>query len=171
MRSLLVMSGCAEDSERLGRELGRLLQPGDLLCLDGELGSGKTTFCRGIGVGMSIPEILSSPSYLLCKEYDASVGPVMHLDAYFAQRLDSLLGEGLIEQFDPVHIVLIEWADRIRAWLPAERLQLQIQPKGPDTRGLHFEAIGQRPQVLLEQYAQILSRKGISFEPGEGAAR
>jgi tRNA threonylcarbamoyladenosine biosynthesis protein TsaE len=169
--SLRILSTSADHSRELGQALGEILRPGDLLALDGELGTGKTTFCNGIGVGLKIPEVLSSPSYLLCKEYDASLGPVMHLDAYFAQRLDSLLGEGLIEQFDPLHIVLIEWAERIQAWLPTGRLALQIELIEPETRFFCFRALGNRAQTRLEEYSQILTRKGISFEPGAESTR
>jgi len=115
----------AQDSETktLGRCLGVVLCPGIFVALNGPLGSGKTTFCGGLGIGLDIPEPLASPTYLLCREYQGR-HPVLHFDAYFQPRLESLLLEGMAERFDGDHVVLMEWAELVADWLPEDRVEI-----------------------------------------------
>lgn len=169
---LSVRSGGPEATERLGARLGALLRPGDLLRLRGELGAGKTTFSRGVGRGLGLADALSSPTYLLCKEYLGPGGPVLHLDGYFAARLDSLLGEGLVERLDDRAVVLVEWPEHVAAWLPAEGLDLDLLP-GPteEERRLRFTAHGPRAAARLAEFARNLAEAGISVEPEAPEAR
>ena len=146
-----VVSDSPDDTHRFGVLLGRLLQGGDLVALHGDLGAGKTTLCAGIGEGLGVAERLRSPSYLLCHE---AVGrlPVLHLDAYFEARLDGLLAEGLVERFDSATVVLVEWAERMAAWLPPERLELTLEAgSGDQQRLLRVQALGARPAALLTE--------------------
>ena len=151
----------------VGEALGGVLQLGDLLALDGELGSGKTTLCTGIGRALKSEVPFSSPSYLLCKEYQTEQGIVLHLDAYFHHRLDSLLGEGLIERLDGEHLVLIEWASRIQDWLPGDGIWLQLEANAgeEECRILQFRAVGARAETRLEEFCQVLEKQGICAEP------
>jgi tRNA threonylcarbamoyladenosine biosynthesis protein TsaE len=136
-------------SEALGTELGKLLHGGDVVALIGELGTGKTTICRGIGRGLDCAEPLRSPTYLLCHEIAGRI-PVLHLDAYFEARMDSLLAEGLCERFDSGSVVLIEWADRLDSWWPVDRLELRLEVFGSGRR-LVLRALGPRSGKLLAQ--------------------
>ena len=139
-----------EQTRRLGAALGARLEGGDFVALDGDLGAGKTTFCAGVGDGLEVDEPLRSPSYLLCHE---AVGrlPVLHLDAYFTERLEGLLVEGLAERFDAATAVLVEWAERIAAWLPQERLEVRLRASaGEDSREIEVIALGARPEALLK---------------------
>ncbi|NQU48236.1 MAG: tRNA (adenosine(37)-N6)-threonylcarbamoyltransferase complex ATPase subunit type 1 TsaE [Planctomycetes bacterium] len=155
----------AEATISIGEALGHALQVGDLLRLDGELGSGKTTLCSGIGRGLGSEQAFSSPSYLLCKEYVTNKGEVLHMDAYFQHRLESLLGEGMVERLDGDHIVLIEWANRIENWLPAEGIRIQFQTLETDVRRLHFLAIGTAAEECLQRFCRSLGDISISIEP------
>jgi tRNA threonylcarbamoyladenosine biosynthesis protein TsaE len=167
---LLLETASPEQTIAVGEALGQILQQGDLLCLDGELGSGKTTLCSGIGRGLGSPTPFSSPSYLLCKEYQTDQGVVLHLDAYFQHRLDSLLGEGLIERFDGEHLVMIEWASRIADWLPEGGIWLQLEAL-EDQRKLRFSAVGERARARLSEFCQVLQKQGISAEPSSPETR
>lgn len=176
-------SESAEWTESMGELFGACLQPGDLVRLQGELGAGKTTFCRGIGRGLGIEEALHSPTYLLCKEYPTPHGPLLHLDGYFDHRLASLLGEGLIERIDGRSIVLVEWAERVEPWLPSEGLLLRFEREagefaapggdaGEDEedhdlcpRRIAAEATGPVAQNLLARFLEKLGEQGISVEP------
>jgi tRNA threonylcarbamoyladenosine biosynthesis protein TsaE len=155
----------AEATISIGEALGQALRVGDILRLDGELGSGKTTLCSGIGRGLGADQAFNSPSYLLCKEYVTKSGNVLHMDAYFQHRLESLLGEGLVERLDGLHIVLIEWANRIDEWLPSEGIQLQFETLGTDVRRLHFHATGVQAQECLHRFCRSLEDISISIEP------
>jgi tRNA threonylcarbamoyladenosine biosynthesis protein TsaE len=113
----------------LGEWIGARLRPGDFVALIGELGSGKTTFTRGMarGLGLEDPEAVASPTYLLMVEHQGPV-PLRHVDAYFAQRTRAFLDDGggswLAEE---AGVTAVEWADRIDDLLPADRLELWFQ--------------------------------------------
>ena len=183
-------SQSAQWTEALGELFGSCLRPGDLVRLQGELGAGKTTFCRGIGRGLGIEEALHSPTYLLCKEYPTARGPLLHLDGYFDHRLASLLGEGLIERIDGRSIVLVEWAERVEPWLPPEGLLLRFEREAeglPDSvasddsddeedhdlcpRRIAAEAEGSAAQDLLARFLEKLGEQGISVEPNPEPTR
>jgi len=148
-------------TRELGIALGALLAGGDFVALDGDLGAGKTTFSAGVGVGLEADEPLRSPSYLLCHEADGRV-PVLHLDAYFEQRLDSLLAEGMAARFDRRTAVLVEWAERLGPWLPPERLAVRIETVAESTRELVFLAHGERAETLLEGLQSSWNSQGVS---------
>jgi tRNA threonylcarbamoyladenosine biosynthesis protein TsaE len=167
-------------TEQLGVCLGECLRAGDLVRLHGELGAGKTTFCRGVGQGLSVSEGLSSPTYLLCKEYATQAGPLLHLDGYFEHRLASLLGEGLVERIDGRSIVLVEWAERVDPWLPKGGLGLDFQrmlgdssPSEDDDlpRRIECTAQGSAARDLARRFSEKLAEKGISVEPSAGPTR
>ena len=147
-------------TRELGAALGALLEGGDFVALDGDLGAGKTTFSAGVGQGLEVDEPLRSPSYLLCHEAEGRV-PVLHLDAYFEQRLDSLLAEGLAARFDRRTAVLVEWAERLGPWLPPERLAVRIETVTESTREFVFQAHGARAEALLSGLQCSWNSQGV----------
>lgn len=151
--------------EAFGEHLGKSLQGGDCVALLGELGTGKTTLCRGIGRGLECVEALRSPTYLLCHEI-AGRHPVLHLDAYFEERMDSLLAEGLCERFDREHVLLVEWADRLAEWWPADRIQLRLEVAS-EGRLVELRGLGPKAQTRLEE---VLSTWKSSDFPEPGPA-
>ncbi len=148
-------------TRELGAALGALLGGGDFVALDGDLGAGKTTFSAGVGEGLEVDEPLRSPSYLLCHEAEGRV-PVLHLDAYFEQRLEGLLAEGLAGRFDRQTAVLVEWAERLGPWLPAEHLAVRIETLAETVRELVFSAHGARAEALLSSLQQSWISRGVS---------
>ncbi len=140
-----------EDTEALGLRLGRALQVGDCLALNGELGSGKTTLSRGLALGCEVSDPVTSPSYLLCQEYSGRV-PFLHLDAYFSARLEELFAEGMAERFHEA-VVVLEWADQVRRWLPEDHLQIALVDTGKG-RELVFESFGPRSLALLAPFLE-----------------
>jgi len=131
-----------------GRRLGTSLEGGDCLLLIGTLGSGKTTLCHGIGLGLGCTPGLRSPTYLLCHEAQGR-HPVLHLDAYFAERMQGLLEDGLAARFDREHVLLVEWGDRLGEWWPQDRLEIRLEARAEGGRLLHLCATGPHSQERL----------------------
>ena len=121
-QSLEFISRRAEQTRRVGMRLGALLQPGDLICLVGDLGAGKTTLVQGISSGWGSLDAANSPTFVLVNVYRRPDGDrLFHLDAYRlsgAAEAEDLDLDALLESGP----LVIEWADRIRGRLPKERL-------------------------------------------------
>lgn len=115
-------------TERLGEWLGQHLEPGHTVGLVGDLGAGKTTLVRGLARGLAIedPEAISSPTYLLVVEHPGQK-PLLHADAYLPQKLVGFLEDGGLDYLlDHRAVVVVEWAERIREYLPKDTLWLQL---------------------------------------------
>lgn len=118
-----------------------------IICLDGELGSGKTVFTKGIANALGIDETITSPTYTIIKEYNGEL-PLYHMDVY---RLDGNIDEtGIEEYFNKGGVVVIEWADTIKNILPAERLDIKFKVLDENKRLLIFEPHGRKYEELCE---------------------
>ncbi|MBC8329021.1 MAG: tRNA (adenosine(37)-N6)-threonylcarbamoyltransferase complex ATPase subunit type 1 TsaE [Planctomycetes bacterium] len=156
------LSRSPEQTVEFGRRIGAALRPGDFLALHGDLGAGKTTLTRGIAAGLGILDRVASPSYLLCHEYPGPV-PFLHLDAYFEARMDGVLADGLVERFAGA-VVVAEWAERLGAWLPADRLELELSGQGAE-RLLRFGASGPESAARLEDLRAALPAPETEGKP------
>lgn len=140
-----------EQTRRLGMRLGALLQPGDLVCLQGELGAGKTTFVQGVAQGWGTLDDVSSPTFVLVNAYRrADLSQLFHLDAY---RVESL---GEAEELDMDNYLsqgplVIEWPERVEPTLPIERLWGWLEYESEEHRAMRFQACGKRYEALLDQ--------------------
>lgn len=118
-----------------------------VICLDGELGSGKTVFTKGFANALGIRENVTSPTFNIIKEYNGEL-PLYHMDVY---RLDgNIEGLGLEEYFTKGGVVIIEWANTIKTHLPAERLDIRIKVAGENTRIFIVTPHGKRYEELCE---------------------
>ena len=115
-----------EETEAVGHDLAAALGPGSVAALFGELGSGKTTFVRGVCRGLEVEDEVTSPTFTLIHEYRGRL-PVYHVDLYRIERPDEALQLGIEEYFDGPGVCLIEWADRIAAWLPDGCLEVHLK--------------------------------------------
>ena len=129
----------AAETKRLGRCLGRLLQPGCLLFLIGPFGAGKTTFTQGIGRALGIADPITSPSFTLVNEYHAKAGTLFHVDLFRIERPEEALALGLDEYLNDRRFCVVEWPDQAGALLPLERLEIYFAYLG---RGRRFELKG-----------------------------
>lgn len=121
--------------------------PNMVICLNGELGSGKTMFVKGIANALGINEVITSPTFNIIKEYEGEL-PLYHLDVY---RLDEASNDiGIEEYFSKGGIVVIEWAENIKDILPEERLDVKIKVLGENKRSLVFKPYGQKYEELCE---------------------
>ncbi|MEX0719077.1 MAG: tRNA (adenosine(37)-N6)-threonylcarbamoyltransferase complex ATPase subunit type 1 TsaE [Balneolaceae bacterium] len=121
-----MLSTSVEETIRLGFEFGSRLNPGDVVCLDGDLGAGKTHFVKGVASFFGIdPENVSSPTYTLIHEYEGKI-PVYHFDCYRLKSEQEALEIGAEEYFYGAGVSLIEWPEKIRELIPKEAIWIKI---------------------------------------------
>ena len=119
-----------------------------IICLEGDLGSGKTIFTKGFAQALGIEENITSPTFNIIKEYPNGEMPLYHMDVY---RLDGKVdGIGLEDYFTKGGVVIIEWADMIRDYLPEERLDIKFKIVDEETRVLTFIPHGQIYEEICE---------------------
>jgi len=146
-----------QETQLLAEQLGRLLQPGDVVALVGELGSGKTLFSQGLARGLGVPKnfYITSPTFAIINEYPGRV-PFYHLDLYRVSNRAELSELGLEEILYGGGAVAIEWAERLGKDLPAERLEVQLTFSDETSRSLIFSAFGvnakHRLDLLIQEF-------------------
>jgi len=145
-----IISESHVETRRLGERLGAVAGPGTFVALGGDLGAGKTVFAKGVGEGLGVRGIVSSPTFVLVALHESGRLPLWHVDAYRlgdASELDEL---GLEDADEAV--VVMEWAPRFVAALPADRLDVSILdvPGSPGHRVLEVRATGPRHRPLVE---------------------
>ena len=119
-----------------------------VICLDGELGSGKTVFTKGIANALGIDESITSPTFTIIKEYTTGEMPLYHMDVY---RLDGNTdGVGIEEYFTKGGIVVIEWSNTIKDILPKERLEIKFKVIDENRRSLIITPYGKKYEELCE---------------------
>ena len=153
-RTLDFISSSTDQTVRLGVRLGELLQPGDMVCLYGDLGAGKTALARGVGRGWGTALRVTSPTFTLINEYprlkDGSI--LYHLDCYRLETDMDVETVGLEDIFDSSGAVIIEWPDHIESWLSADRLAIRITYLSETRRTMQFKAAGSRSAQLLDDF-------------------
>jgi tRNA threonylcarbamoyladenosine biosynthesis protein TsaE len=149
-----------EQTRRLGARLGALLRGGDVVCLEGPLGSGKTCLAQGVGRGWGVGQTLTSPTFVLVREYARPDGTLRlyHVDFYRISGADEALGLGIDELLGDEHAVfIIEWAERARSLIPPDHLWVQLDfadHADQSRRALYFLAQGDRHTELLRRFRQ-----------------
>ncbi len=139
-----------KETEKFGIKLGKLLGPGDVVCLNGDLGAGKTTLTKSIGLGLGVEDYITSPTFSLINEYDG-IYPLYHFDVYRLENTEELFDLGFDEYFYGRGVSIIEWADRIESFLPEERIVLDIEnTEHIDERKIHISIYGDRYKDILE---------------------
>jgi len=154
--SLDFISHSAEQTQRFGERLGRLLRPGDLVCLQGDLGAGKTCMAQGIGRGLGVALPITSPTFIIVNEY-ALPGRrhrLYHIDLYRVESIAEACATGLEEYFYGDGFCVIEWAERAREILPVERLWITLHYLDESKRRLRLDVSGARYEQLLLEFRQ-----------------
>ena len=141
-----------EETERAGELLGSLARSGDFVSLIGDLGAGKTCFARGVarGVGVDPTIPVTSPTFTLLNIYQGRI-PLYHFDLYRLAGDSDLEDLGFVDYFEGDGLCLVEWAERLDADLPAERLEILFCHGEESVRRLEFRAFGVRHLLLLEE--------------------
>ena len=148
---LRVFSHSPHDTLTLGERLGHVLQAGDMVCLYGELGSGKTVLTKGLahGLGVLNADGVRSPSFVLLQRYEGRM-PVYHADLFRLDMPDDLEDVGLRELLGGDGVVIVEWADKLHALLPDERLDIVLHHGDAETRLITVRPHGMRYTHLAE---------------------
>jgi tRNA threonylcarbamoyladenosine biosynthesis protein TsaE len=134
------------------------LAAGDLVCLHGDLGAGKTSFSFGIAMGLDVREQpITSPTFTFVNEYKGRV-PLYHIDLYRLKAPSQLEGIGFEEYIDSDGVTVIEWAERAEDELPPERLSVYLSHYAENSREIGFLAEGEQYEKLLEELKKDLRR-------------
>ena len=145
-----------EQTRHIGMRLGSELKTGDVICLQGNLGAGKTTFVQGLAQGWGSIDAVSSPTFIIVNEYRrATGGQIFHLDAYRLESmpeaeeldLDAMLSEG---------VVIIEWPEKLNGLIPNDRLWITLEHIQEEQRQMSFKAHGKRYDDLLDGIRQSM---------------
>ncbi|MCX5688142.1 MAG: tRNA (adenosine(37)-N6)-threonylcarbamoyltransferase complex ATPase subunit type 1 TsaE [Candidatus Omnitrophica bacterium] len=138
--SLDMLTNSARETMLVGERLAKKLFPGDVVALYGNLGSGKTTFTKGIGKGLGVknPGRINSPTFVLIKEYQGKI-PLYHLDLYRMSDLKAIENLAIEEYIYGDGITVIEWAEKIKCLLPEKLISVRLKAKFGDKREVLVE--------------------------------
>lgn len=142
-----------EETVAIGQKMAPLLEPKDIILLDGDLGAGKTTFTKGLAAGLGIKRNVKSPTFTIIREYQDGRIPLYHMDVY---RLEDGSGDelGLEEYFNGDGVSVVEWSKFVADELPADYLRIafkRLDDEGESQRELIFEPHGQRFEEMLKK--------------------
>lgn len=121
--------------------------PGMVICLDGELGSGKTVFVKGFAKSLGITENITSPTFNIVKEYDNGEMPLNHMDVYRLEESDETIAFN--DYFNGNFVTIIEWSELIKEQLPDERLEIKFKVIDENTRVLVLKPYGQKYEDVV----------------------
>ena len=144
-----------ERTRAIGRAIGVAARPGTVLALIGELGAGKTQLAKGVAAGLGVSSIVNSPTFVLMNEHEGRLR-LYHADVYRLGDPEEALAAGLLDDRQADGVVLVEWADRLVGWLPAERLEITLVAGAePDARDLHWRALGEGHERLAAEALSV----------------
>ena len=124
-----------EEMISLGKRWGEQLKPGTVIDLAGDLGAGKTHLAKGIGEGLGVKEIITSPTFTIYNIYEGRM-PFYHIDAYRLKNLEEAYMIGLEEAFMEDGVTVVEWGDQIHSLYEGEIIEIKIEKTGDTTRQL-----------------------------------
>lgn len=140
-----------EETMAFAKRLGEKAAAGDVILLEGDLGAGKTTFTKGLALGLGIERNVNSPTFTIIKEYNGRL-PLYHMDVYRVEDGDEDLG--FDEYFHGQGVTVVEWAHLIEEQLPEERLNIAIHYTGNEERRIALHPKGKRYVKLCEELVQ-----------------
>ena len=145
-----IITKTPQELEYLGHRMAQLVQPGDFLALDGDLGAGKTLFTQGMARGLDIAEDINSPTFTIIHEYETGRLPLYHMDVYRLKHPEEMYDLGYEEYFYGEGVTVVEWAQMIESLLPEEYLGIEIVVI-PEGRELRLVPYGARYEYLIEE--------------------
>lgn len=153
-----VISHSPEQTGRYGIHMGRLLQPGDVICLSGDMGAGKTVFSAGIGQGWGSKKRMTSPTYNLVHQHNRTTdkATLYHLDCYRMQNSNEVDTIGFDDMLDSHGVIVIEWAERIEEALPENHLWIELRVVEEKRRNFVLEARGEHYQKLVNDFRNAI---------------
>lgn len=153
-----IVSGSINNTLSIGKAIARNSRPGDIICLFGELGTGKTVLTKGIALGLGIDKKkVISPSFVLIRQHNQGRHPLYHFDLYRLRTAQEILGLGYEEYLYGEGLSVIEWADRLGELMPEEFLRVDMELLAGAKRLLKFAAFGRRYKQLLKDMDEDIS--------------
>lgn len=147
-----IVTNSDKETKKFATTLATYLSPGDVITLEGDLGSGKTTFTQGLAIGLEVKRHVTSPTFTIIKEYHGRV-PLYHMDVYRLENSDEDIG--FDEYFYSDGVTVVEWATFIEDFLPRQRLNIHIEVIDETKRKIvcqtNDETIGKQLDKLKEQ--------------------
>ena len=142
----------AEQTRRMGARLGQLFVGGEVICLTGELGTGKTCLVQGMGLGLEIQDRVTSPTFTLVNEYRGGRLPLYHVDLYRIVDAKAALTFGLDDYLYGDGVCAIEWAKRVKEIWPDEHILISLRHIDETKRGLTLRGFGERYDRLVMRF-------------------
>ncbi|MCX5708863.1 MAG: tRNA (adenosine(37)-N6)-threonylcarbamoyltransferase complex ATPase subunit type 1 TsaE [Candidatus Omnitrophica bacterium] len=153
-----IISGSAQKTLGIGKFISGKLKKGDIVCLFGDLGSGKTVLTKGICLGLGVDkDRVTSPTFVILRQYEGKL-PIHHFDLYRLSSPEDILDLGYEEYFFDEGVSVIEWADKLGKLLPKEFLKIQLLVTGENRRKIKISAEGSRYRKLLEDIREDFVR-------------
>lgn len=144
-----------EQTFEFGKKLAQLVTPGFVLCLQGNLGAGKTLFVQGLASGLDTSDSVTSPTFTLLNVYQAKL-TIFHFDLYRLEHPDELQDIGFYEYTATDGVAVIEWPDKFSEQLPSEHLWIEITPgESMSERQIQIRAYGAKYQQVCEELKNI----------------
>ncbi|AUJ25134.1 MULTISPECIES: tRNA (adenosine(37)-N6)-threonylcarbamoyltransferase complex ATPase subunit type 1 TsaE [Virgibacillus] len=143
-----IITNTEETTIDLGEKLALLLSPGDVVTLEGDLGTGKTTFTKGLATGLGVKRHVSSPTFTIIKEYEGEL-PLYHMDVYRLENSEEDIG--FDEYFHGEGITVVEWPQFIASFLPGEYLEVKLASIDEKSRKFTFIPHGYHHEWVVEQ--------------------
>ncbi|RJO65366.1 MAG: tRNA (adenosine(37)-N6)-threonylcarbamoyltransferase complex ATPase subunit type 1 TsaE [Candidatus Omnitrophota bacterium] len=154
---MIFVSHSERQTRMLAKKIAALLKLGDIICLTGDLGSGKTVFTKGIAWGLGIaPEKIVSPTFVLLRQYEQSRIPLFHFDLYRVAHSRQISEVGYEEYMFDAGVTVVEWAERLGVLMPESYLKISLRIVSDKSRALTFTARGNRYSALLRQLHAII---------------
>ena len=148
-----------EETAHLAGTIGKIIREGTVICLDGELGVGKTLFVRALARTLGVESDVTSPTFNLMNIYEAAC-PIVHFDLYRITSEEELEDIGFYEYAEATEgIVLIEWAEKFPDAMPADHLSVRIEALNDEERQFTFVAKGKKSRARLEELKRIVDRE------------
>ena len=148
-----------EETAHLAGTIGKIIREGTVICLDGELGVGKTLFVRALARTLGVESDVTSPTFNLMNIYEAAC-PIVHFDLYRIASEEELEDIGFFEYAEATEgIVLIEWAEKFPNAIPADHLSVRIDALDAEKRKFTFIAAGEKTEALLEGSKRLVDRE------------
>ena len=149
-----IISHSADQTRRLGVRLGGLLQAGDIICLSGDMGAGKTVFAAGVGKGWGAKHPITSPTFNLIHEHarEKDSQRLFHLDCYRLESSAEADNIGLDDVLSGSGAIIFEWPEHIEDILPKERLWIELKILEPTRRNFIFTATGKRYEEMVQKF-------------------
>ncbi len=163
--SLEVATVSPDETQRLAKKIGQILNEGDIILLSGELGAGKTTFTIGLARGLGVRSPATSPTYTIINEYDGRI-PVYHLDLYRLESLEEMEVIGYEEYYFGKGVTVVEWGDKIESSMPEDYLGIDLKRLAGDDNSRSFVFKGSSAKIdgLVKSISKIAKEIGLSVK-------